>query len=64
MRFAIVARSPQYERDIVTSAAPSWAAGNSASITLDGDWQHYRYRVFQTTVPLRNVIWQGALSGC
>ena len=64
MRFAIVARSPQYERDIVTSAAPSWAAGNSASITLDGDWQHYRYRVFQTTVPLRNVIWRGALSGC
>lgn len=64
IRIAIVARNPQYERGIVTEAAPSWAAGNSAAITLGGDWQHYRYRVFQTTVPLRNVIWRGALSGC
>jgi type IV pilus assembly protein PilW len=22
------------------------------------DWQNYRYRVLETTVPLRNVIWQ------
>lgn len=22
------------------------------------DWQHYRYRVIETTIPLRNVVWQ------
>ena len=23
----------------------------------DPDWQHYRYRVLETIIPLRNVIW-------
>ena len=29
-------------------------------LTEGGDanaWQHYRYRVYETTVPLRNIIW-------
>ena len=28
------------------------------------DWQNYRYKVFQTTVPLRNVAWMGVQAGC
>jgi len=24
------------------------------------DWRHYRYRVYQAVVPLRNVIWANA----
>jgi type IV pilus assembly protein PilW len=32
--------------------------------TSDPDWQHYRYRVFQTVVPLRNISWLGVTTGC
>lgn len=41
----------------------AWA-GNATSpaptvnlSTADADWQHYRYRTFETIIPLRNVIW-------
>lgn len=38
-------------------------AGNGVKIDLNinnanPDWQRYRYRVFETTIPLRNIIWQ------
>lgn len=26
-------------------------------LSNDPDWQHYRYRVFETIIPMRNVIW-------
>jgi len=32
--------------------------------TPDALWQQYRYRVFETVVPIRNVAWMGAISGC
>ena len=28
-----------------------------ASFAADTPWRHYRYRVFETIIPLRNVIW-------
>jgi type IV pilus assembly protein PilW len=39
------------------------ACGTSKCLTLrvnDGsaDWQHYRYKVFDTEIPLRNLLWQ------
>ena len=37
-----------------------WNGGtleNGGAVTLDAEAQRYRYRVYQTTVPLRNVIW-------
>lgn len=39
-------------RDTTTNPAPT--------IDLSGnpDWQYYRYRVYETIVPLRNVMWQ------
>ena len=48
-----------------TPPAPSWThPGTGASVPFtmanlaDGtDWRNYRYRVYQTTVPLRNMIW-------
>lgn len=74
LRVAIVARSAKLEREVVTTANPQWdvgsapavsgaaACGASQCVTLkvDGlaDWQRYRYRVFDTVVPLRNVIWR------
>jgi type IV pilus assembly protein PilW len=67
IRVALLARSQHYEKDIVTSTAPTWAGGNFTMTDLDGataasdstanDWRHYRYRVYQTTIPLRNMIW-------
>jgi hypothetical protein len=51
--------------------APAWAGtylpnGTTldAPIVLSGNpkWQNYRYKVFQTVVPLRNMTWM--VSGC
>ena len=74
VRLALVARSGLYEKTAVTSGAPTWlatTAGNPAGsastpIVLSGaaNWQNYRYKVFQTVVPIRNVAWLGAQSGC
>lgn len=30
---------------------------NFATSNTDTEWQHYRYRVFDTVIPLRNVLW-------
>lgn len=74
IRIAIVARSNQYEKDVVTSSAPLWDIGSTIAVTgtvncnngsqclkLDvstlADWQHYRYKVYDTIVPLRNMLW-------
>jgi type IV pilus assembly protein PilW len=60
--------------EVLTAAAPDWdgsTAGNppgSAAtpfvLTGDANWQNYRYRVFQTQVPIRNMSWMGAVAGC
>lgn len=66
IRFALVARSSELDKAAVTTAAPTWAAGASAPIDLsaDANWQRFRYKTFQTVVPLRNMAWQGAQTGC
>lgn len=77
VRVAVVTRSMQYERDIVTSTAPSWdlgvtptvtgstACGSSQCISLSvnhdittDDWKHYRYKVYDLVIPLRNLVWR------
>lgn len=65
VRLVLVARSAQFDKNTVTTAAPVWAS-TAAPIDLSGltDWGHYRYKMFQTVVPLRNIAWQGAQSGC
>lgn len=66
IRLVLVTRNSQLERDVVTAAAPAWAASDALTIDLSGDanWQRYRYRTFETTVPLRNINWQGVIPGC
>lgn len=66
VRIAIVARSPQFEKEEVSPAAITlWEAGlpgdpppvfNAAAIN---NGRHYRYKVYSTIVPIRNVIWGG-----
>lgn len=62
VRVAVVARSGQPEKPSgsggcdTTTTAPTWQGG-SFDLSAAADWQCYRYRVFETTVPLRNQIW-------
>lgn len=66
VRLALVARSSLFEKDVVTTAAPVWDGSDGAPIDLSAndDWGYYRYKVFQTVVPLRNVTWMGVQEGC
>lgn len=62
VRIAIVARSAQYEKEQVSPAALTlWDAGDPGddppTRALSGEERHYRYKVFTTIVPIRNVIW-------
>jgi type IV pilus assembly protein PilW len=63
VRLAVVVRSNLREKADpdgvcrITTAAPSWAGG-AISLVADPDWQCYRYKVFQTVVPIRNMIWR------
>lgn len=73
VRIAVVARNAKIEPAAVTAACSSttaaapaglcaWA-GSAASpapvidLSNDPNWARYRYRVFETIIPLRNVIW-------
>ena len=62
VRIAVVARSQQFEKSEVTAVQPTWRPNGVDTVTLkvDGnaDWKHYRYKVYETVVPLRNLLWQ------
>ena len=66
VRLVLVARNTQYNKQAVTSAPPDWAASAVAPIDLSSgaNWTQFRYRTFETTVPLRNMTWQGAQPSC
>ena len=73
IHIAVVARSGLYEKAAVTNTCTTTkgtvnkgpCAWDDSSVdpapkidlSNDPNWQHYRYRVFETIVPLRNVIW-------
>jgi type IV pilus assembly protein PilW len=61
VRIAVVARSGELEREMVSPPAlVLWSGGtvaNGGVLTLDNDARRYRYRVYNTTIPLRNIIW-------
>lgn len=72
IRVAVVARNGLQERDILTTACKTakgtvnngpcaWddsSVPNAApAINLSPGWEYYRYRVFESIIPLRNPIW-------
>jgi type IV pilus assembly protein PilW len=63
IRLAVVARSTQYNKDLVSPVSITlWQtihAGDNAAPVFTGAAldQHYRYRVFETVIPLKNMIW-------
>jgi len=78
IRIALVVRSGAMEKEDVTSACSSltdpnptglcaWAGtptnpAPSIDLSADANWKKYRYRVFDTVIPVRNMIWSaGAL---
>ena len=74
IRFGLLVRGENYEKEAVTTANPAWAGGNFTMTNLDGtadsgaavaslgvnNWRNYRYNVFEVVVPLRNMIWINA----
>jgi type IV pilus assembly protein PilW len=71
MRIAVVTRSAQMASPAAsdpTTSAPTWSDSASQPIDLsdNASWKRFRYRTFQTTVPLRNTRWMdpGKASGC
>jgi type IV pilus assembly protein PilW len=79
IRIALVARSAQPEKTNdwpnltahVTPLVPTWLGTKDRAIDLSQTtgadwptWQDYRYRIFQTIVPIRNVTSQGVVSSC
>lgn len=63
VRIAIVVRNRQPEINpdgscSATTAAPSWSWGSVTAASMSADWQCYKYKVFETVVPLRNMMWR------
>lgn len=75
VRVAVVARSALPEKpsggagaacDTTTDGTggtpdlrPTWSGG-TFDLSADANWKCYRYRVFETTIPLRNWIWRSS----
>jgi type IV pilus assembly protein PilW len=70
IRIAVVARDGMLQKQAVSQTCNGGTAGvgkvciwtadsTPASVDLSSiaDWQRYRYRVYETVIPLRNVIW-------
>jgi type IV pilus assembly protein PilW len=56
VRFAVLTRNKEMERQTVTSVNPSWSGG-AFDMTGQQNWGRYRYRVYEGTTVLRNAIW-------
>lgn len=74
VRLGILVRAGQFERTQVTTTVPSWTGGQFVITNLDGsassssptdpadNWRNYRYRVYETVIPLRNMLWGSRIS--
>jgi type IV pilus assembly protein PilW len=65
VRVGLLARSQNFEKPSTaggpceaTTAAPTWAGG--AFTIPDGLPSCYKYRAFETVIPLRNMIWRSS----
>jgi type IV pilus assembly protein PilW len=74
VRLGILVRAGQFERTQVTTTVPAWSGGTFTITNLDGsvssssptdpadNWRNYRYRVYETVIPLRNMLWGSRIS--
>jgi type IV pilus assembly protein PilW len=56
VQISLIVRSGNWEKTEVSPAAIAYWP-NGPTVALSADERHYRYRVFQTIVPLKNMIW-------
>lgn len=57
VRIGLAVKSPQ--RDVaVVSTSPLILWPDGPSITLSSEDQHYRYRTYNSVIPIRNMIWR------
>ena len=65
VRLGLVSRSAVADRPdadgncATTTVMPTWAGGNF-DLSARADWRCFRYRVFESTISLRNMIWRPA----
>ena len=66
VRIGLVARSAQPEKPAggatacnTTTVAPTWSGSATApfNLTANANWQCYRYKVFETVIPVKNILW-------
>lgn len=72
VRLGLAVRSGQFEKKPVTNGPPPWAGAPSTGASavqpagsdytpfnLNGlpSWKQYRYKVYEATIPLRNMAW-------
>jgi type IV pilus assembly protein PilW len=70
VRIGLVARSGVKASgkagDLCNTVAPviHWDSGTDMTPDLSAvaDWQCYRYKVFQTTIPVRNALWSSTMN--
>lgn len=55
IQFSLIVRSGNREKEAVSPATIAYWP--DATLALDDEARHYRYRVFQTVVPLKNMLW-------
>jgi type IV pilus assembly protein PilW len=63
IRIGLVARSAQPEKPSgpgpacdTTTTQPSWSGGNF-NLSANANWMCYRYKVFETVIPVKNILW-------
>jgi type IV pilus assembly protein PilW len=39
-----------------TTTPPVWSGG-TFNLSANPNWQCYRYKVFESTIPVRNMVW-------
>lgn len=74
VRVGLLARGTHYDKNLddprqqAAARPPTWSGAsgplNAAPADFDltgtvSDWQRYRYKSFETHIPLRNTLWQG-----
>lgn len=63
---AVTTANPTWDVGSTVAITGANACGNSQCLTLtvqtgtSDEWQHYRYKVFDTVIPLRNMLWSAS----
>lgn len=64
VRLAVVGRATHADKEAPTASNTlSWSGSDDAPVYIDkltDNWQQFRYRLLESAVPLRNMIWQGS----